>query len=78
MALKKSLDTKCLSAEERTNLVELVREKYGDTLTRIDFVDVILGLFEDIPGFEAISPSAAKYLVHQLWSTYHGKESREA
>jgi hypothetical protein len=32
-----------------------------------EFADVLLGLFEDIPGFETISQSRANRIVNQLW-----------
>ena len=43
-----------LTAEEKQNLVEIVIEDFGLELTFDDFSDAVLGLFEDIPGFETI------------------------
>lgn len=65
-----------LTAEEKKNLVGIVIEDFGLELTFDDFSDAVLGLFEDIPGFETISPSKAFRYVNQLWSQYHGQESR--
>lgn len=67
-----------LSSEERHSLIDLVVERHGRTLNYEAFADVILGLFEDLSGFETTPPSKANRIVHHLWSTYHGKESREA
>ena len=65
-----------LSAEERQNLLEIINEEFGPDLTFDDFSDAVLGLFEDIPGFETIPPSKANRYVNQLWSQYHGQEPR--
>lgn len=65
-----------LSAEEKLRLVDIVIEEFGADLTFDDFSDAVLGLFEDIPGFETIAPAKALQYVNQLWSQYHGQESR--
>lgn len=67
-----------LTREERRTLIALVGEEHGSDLSQEAFADVMLGLFEDIPGFETMPPAKAKRIVHQLWSTYHGQEAREA
>lgn len=67
-----------LSQEERQTLVAMIGEAHGSDLTYDEFADAMLGLFEDISGFEAIPPATAKRIVHNLWSTYHGQEAREA
>jgi hypothetical protein len=35
----------------------------------------MLGMFEDISGFEAISQARSQYIVLELWSTYMVKKS---
>lgn len=67
-----------LSQEERQTLVAMLGEARGFGLTYEEFADAMLGLFEDISGFEAIPPAMAKRIVHNLWSIYHGQEAREA
>lgn len=65
-----------LSREERQTLVATIGELHGLGLTYAEFADAVLGLFEDISGFEAIPPATAKRIVHNLWSTYHGQETQ--
>jgi hypothetical protein len=67
-----------LSQEERQTLVAMIGELHGSALTYEAFADAMLGLFEDISGFETIPPATAKRIVLNLWSTYHGQEAREA
>lgn len=50
----------------------MLNEEFGSHLEFEDFSDVLFGLFEDIPGFEAISQSKANRLIKLLWSKYHG------
>lgn len=65
-----------LTREERKTLIAMIKESHGLGLDRYMFADAMLGLFEDIPGFETIPPAKAWRIVHQLWSKYHGKEAR--
>lgn len=67
-----------LSQEERQTLIAMIGELNGSGLTYDEFADAMLGLFEDISGFETIPPTTAKRIVHNLWSIYHGQEAREA
>ncbi len=67
-----------LSSEERRSLLGLVSEQFGPALSYEAFADVMLGLFEDISGFETTPPAQAHCIVLTLWSTYHGQESRKA
>ncbi len=66
-----------LSAEQQQNLVEIISEEFGTGLTCDEFADVLLGLLEDISGFETISPAKANQLINQLWRKYHAQESAE-
>lgn len=65
-----------LSREERQTLIAMIGELHGSGLTYAEFADAVLGLFDDISGFEAIPPATAKRIVHNLWSTYHGQETQ--
>ena len=64
-----------LSTEERQALIVAVHEQYGFVLSWEQFADAMLGLFEDIPGFEAMPPPKAIRIVRKLWSIYHGQET---
>ena len=65
-----------LSAEEKQGLVEIINEVFGSDLTFDEFSEAVRGLFDDIPGFETITPSKASRYVNNLWSQYHGQEYR--
>jgi hypothetical protein len=67
-----------LTADECRTLLLVIAEKYGKDLKRVEFADVLLALLEDVSGFETISPKEASRIVQHLWSTYHGKEDRQA
>jgi hypothetical protein len=67
-----------LSLEERRNLILVVNKRHGFELSWEQFAEAMLGLFKDIPGFEAIPSARAIHIVRQLWSTYHGQEARKA
>ena len=64
-----------LTEEQKQTLVDIVNEESGLDLGSDGFAEVMLSLFEDIPGFETIPPAKANDIVHQLWRTYHGQES---
>ena len=73
--VKKNITTHTLSEDERTTLLAIIDEQFGPGLTRGEFVEAMLDLFENIPGFEAMPPAKASHIVNQLWSIYHGKEA---
>ena len=66
-----------LSSEERQTLLAMADELHGSALSYEVFAEVILGFFEEIPGFETIPPAKANCTVLNLWSTYHGQEARK-
>ena len=67
-----------LTAEQKQSLLGLINEQFGSHLGFDEFADAMLGLFEDIPGFETISPAKADRLVNQLWRIYRGQKSQDA
>lgn len=66
-----------LTAEQQKVLIEIINEEFGSHLEFDEFADAMLGLFEDVSGFETISQSKAKHVVNQLWRKYRGKETAE-
>ena len=64
-----------LTAEQQNMLVRIINEEFGSRLRVDDFADKMLGLFEDIPGFETIPQRKARRFVNQLWRQYRGKDS---
>lgn len=65
-----------LSEDEKNRLIEFVVEEFGNDLAFDNFVEVIHGLFEDIPGLETIGADQANRLVNIMWSEYHVKTNR--
>ena len=64
-----------LTASQQLSLLEIVNEQFGSHLESAEFADAVLGLFEDIPGFETLSQRKANRFVQQLWRKYRGKET---
>jgi hypothetical protein len=62
---------KSLTTEQKQQLVEIINEELGSGMTLAEFADALLGLLEDMPGFETAKQSTINKLVNQLWSKYH-------
>ena len=62
---------KSLTTEQKHELVEIINEEFGTGMTLEDFTDALLGLLEDVPGFETAKESTIDKLTQQLWSQYH-------
>jgi hypothetical protein len=60
-----------LTTEQKQNLVEIINDQYGNALDFDDFTNALLGLLEDVPGFETAKESTISKLSQQLWSQYH-------
>ena len=61
-----------LTAEQKQQLVEILIEEFGDELEFDDFTDALLGLLDDIAGFETAPQSVIDKLTQQIWRKYHG------
>ena len=61
-----------LTKQQQTDLVSIINEEFGSHLEFDDFAEAILGLFENLPGFETISQTQSTRIVKQLWREYHG------
>jgi hypothetical protein len=66
-----------LNTDQQAMLLEMLNEDFGDHLEFEEFSDVLLGLFEDIPGLETTSQSKINQLINHIWSKYHGKANKE-
>lgn len=66
-----------LTADQQIMLLEILNEKFGSDLEFEEFSDVLLGLFEDIPGFEASSQKTTDRLIKHFWSKYHDQIHQE-
>jgi len=62
---------KSLTTEQKQELVEIIAEDYGTALDFDDFTNALLGLLEDVPGFETAEESTINKLSQQLWRKYH-------
>ena len=62
---------KSLTTEQKQDLVEIIKDEYGNVLDFDDFTNALLGLLEDVPGFETAKESTINKLSQQLWSQYH-------
>lgn len=62
---------KSLTTEQKQQLVEIIIEESGHGLELTEFTEALLGLLEDVPGFETATQSTFTSLVTQLWSQYH-------
>lgn len=60
-----------LSDAQKQELVLFVIERWGSDLDYARFKEVVLTVFEDIPGFETIASSLASFYVDKLWRVYH-------
>jgi hypothetical protein len=59
-----------LETDQLNILVEIIREQSGDELSRADFNERMLQLFEDIPGFETLPRKLAQRYLKILWQSY--------
>ncbi|WP_342303223.1 hypothetical protein AAFM49_11675 [Burkholderia pseudomallei] len=65
---KQTDDLSSLNADQIHELVEAVREDFGLDLSRADFIDSLLMLLEDVPGFE--SGDIPMSLLESVWTAY--------
>ena len=62
---------KSLTTEQKQQLVEIINEEFGTEMNKAEFSDALLGLLEDVPGFETAKQSTINKLNQQIWSNYH-------
>jgi hypothetical protein len=62
---------KSLTTGQKQELVKIIKDEYGNKLDFDDFTNALLGLLEDVPGFETAKESTISKLTQQLWSQYH-------
>jgi hypothetical protein len=72
--VKKHIALHSLSDDECQALIDIVVEQHGLDIGCDTFADVMLGLFEDIPGFETMPPAECKRLLNHLKSLYMSKK----
>jgi hypothetical protein len=62
---------KSLTNGRKLQLVDIIIEEFGNDLDVDTFTDALLGLLEDVAGFETANEIAIINLTQQLWSQYH-------
>ncbi|MBH9659405.1 hypothetical protein JAO05_30460 [Burkholderia pseudomallei] len=53
------------------NLATAVRDDFGGKLSRAEFIESLLMLLDDVPGFEACDVDET--LIESAWATYSGR-----
>ncbi len=61
-----------LTADQKQQLAEILVEEFGEGMEFEDFTEALLGLLEDIAGFETAPQSVIDKLTQQIWRKYHG------
>lgn len=62
---------KSLTSEQEQRLVEIINDEFGSGMRLEEFTDALLGLLEDVAGFETVKQNTINKLTQQLWSQYH-------
>lgn len=60
-----------LTADQKQQLAEILVEEFGEGMEFEDFTDALLGLLDDIAGFETAPQSVIDKLIEQIWRKYH-------
>ena len=61
-----------LTTEQEQTLLDILNEEFSGDMEFEDFTDALLGLLEDVSGFETAPLVVIDELTHRLWSQYHG------
>ena len=62
---------KSLTSAQKLQLVNIITEEFGNELEVEEFTDALLGLLEDVAGYETAKTTAIVKLTNQLWSEYN-------
>lgn len=62
---------KSLTAAQKLQLVNIITEEFGNELEVEEFTDALLGLLEDVAGYETAKETSIIKLTNQLWSQYN-------
>ena len=61
-----------LTADQKQQLAEILVEEFGEGMEFEDFTEALLGLLDDIAGFETAPQPVINKLTQQIWRKYHG------
>jgi hypothetical protein len=70
MASSDTQSPHALSDEQIERLAAVVVDEFGPGLTRTQFNDVVLALFEDIAGLEVLTKHQQHAHLRSMWVTY--------
>ncbi len=59
-----------LTLEQKNTLVHAILDDSGQDLDYYGFFEILLGMFEDVPGFEIDKPKVS--LLNEIWLIYEG------
>jgi hypothetical protein len=59
-----------LASDQMNRLLEIIREQSGDKLSRAEFTDAMLQMFENIAGFETLPATLRRKYLKLLWLRY--------
>jgi hypothetical protein len=69
--VKKGAHMQSLTTEQKKHLVNIITKDFGKELEIEKFTDSLLGLLEDVAGFETANQRTINQLTQQLWRLYH-------
>lgn len=69
--VKNGVNMKSLTVAQEHQLIEIITKEFGTGMEQADFADALLGLLEDIPGFETAQQSTINRFINKLWGQYH-------
>lgn len=72
--VKNEIAVHALSEDECRTLLLIIEEQQGLALPEKEFAEVVLGLFENIPGFETMTLEVSQQHLNKLWNRYMGKK----
>jgi hypothetical protein len=61
-----------LSEHEQIELVRIIKELSGTSLTKHQFTEAAFDLFEDVSGMEGVTTPDAMEIINSMWSIYRG------
>jgi len=64
-----------LTVEQQDELISIIDGEFGSQLEFTDFADAMLGLFENIAGFETLTKARSSRYVKLLWRKYRGQKA---
>lgn len=59
-----------LTIEQKNTLVHAIMDDSGGDLDYYGFLEILLGRFEGVPGFEIAKPKVS--LLNEMWRIYEG------